>query len=100
MICYRLYVYYFETTYPYTTPPTYEEWAINMFVKIETDSQARSFLKFSGEKYCEKKVCFYNRTMVKKKAGILVKTQATLHMKFGTFRHLKISRFSLYLFSI
>ena len=59
VVCYRVYVDYFKTTFPYTALPIYEEWVINVGVKIDTDSQTRSILEFSGNmesSTCEKKI--------------------------------------------
>ena len=44
MTCYRLYVNFFETTFPYTAQPTYKEWAINMSSNI--NEVVRTVLNF------------------------------------------------------
>ena len=36
--CYRHYADYFKTIFPYAASPTYEEWAINMGIQIDSDS--------------------------------------------------------------
>ena len=36
--CYRQYIDYFKTSFPYSAPPTYEKWAINMGIQIDSDS--------------------------------------------------------------
>ena len=36
--CYKQYVDYFKTTFPYTASPIYKEWAINMAIQIDSQS--------------------------------------------------------------
>ena len=108
VVCYRVYVDYFKTTFPYTALPIYEEWVINVGVKIDTDSQTRSILEFSGiwkarlvkKKYFKTKNVSKREKWSKEQAGILVNIQATLHVEFITFRHFKTFRFLLNIFCI
>ena len=79
-----------------------------MGVKVVTDSQARSFLEFSGNmesSICEKessksKSVSRIERWSKEQADILVNIQKTLHTEFGFFHHFKISLFLTYIFCI
>ena len=38
MACCRQYVDYSKATFPYTAPPTYKAWTINMGIQIDSNS--------------------------------------------------------------